>query len=187
MSNQETNSNNFVLKDLTSILTGGYILAGTYAIKYVLDTFLVDDTTLETVSFKAIQLLILLLSLLVLIAASLTIYFKAKKTSKKLDNMLWNVNTKTVFKKFSIGVLVIIFTLFFLVKLAFFNYLAPVFLLFYGVLLFFLKNKNRKDFLILSFLSIVLGVLCFLIPTYWYSSLSILGIAHITYGVVVKN
>jgi hypothetical protein len=29
--------------------------------------------------------------------------------------------------------------------------------------------------------------LCFLIPTYWDAALSIIGIVHITYGLVVKK
>ena len=66
------------------------------------------------------------------------------------------------------------------------DYLTPIFLFLYAVLLFLFKDKERKNLLILSGLSLLLAVMCMLIPTYWYSSLSILGIAHIAYGVVIK-
>ena len=77
--------------------------------------------------------------------------------------------------------------LIFLEKQGLIDYLTPTFLIIYGALLFLLKCKERKNILILSGLSVLLAIMCILIPTYWYSSLSILGIAHITYGVVVKN
>jgi hypothetical protein len=38
----------------------------------------------------------------------------------------------------------------------------------------------------LGSLSLMLGVLCIVIPEYWYSALTILGIAHITYGIVQR-
>lgn len=74
-----------------------------------------------------------------------------------------------------------------LMNQGFIDSLTPTFLIIYGALLFVLKSKERKNLLILSGLSVLLAMMCILIPTYWSSSISILGIAHITYGVVVKN
>jgi hypothetical protein len=48
------------------------------------------------------------------------------------------------------------------------------------------KNKARKNILILVGLSLLLGIYCFVIPSYWYASFTILAIAHATYGVVER-
>ena len=50
-----------------------------------------------------------------------------------------------------------------------------------------MKHKSRKNILIISLVNVLLAALCIVIPSYWYSSLFILGITHITYGVVVKH
>jgi Na+/H+ antiporter NhaD/arsenite permease-like protein len=125
--------------------------------------------------------------ILVFLLSTFTLYFSGKKAAKKTQNKLWNAKTKIVFKKYSFGFCLIFLVLAVLFYIELTNYYIPVFLILYGILLFLLKNKKRKDFLILSGVSVLLGVLCFLIPSYWHSSLSILGIAHIAYGVVVKD
>jgi hypothetical protein len=181
---QETNSNHFVLKGLPSILIGAYILVGAYIIKAILDKLVVTDESLETISLNGIQLLILAVIFHVLVASTLTIYLIEKNKTKKLKKELWNLETKLILKKFVLGIVIITLTLLTLLEFDFYTYLTPIFLLFYGILLYILKNSNRKDFLILAALSALLGVLSFMIPTYWYSSLVILGVAHITYGVV---
>ncbi|TXD53338.1 MULTISPECIES: hypothetical protein [unclassified Polaribacter] len=187
MEKQEKNTNAFILKGVTSMLIGGYIFIAAYALKTILDTFLVSDPTLETLSYKSVQLLAASIILTLLILSAFTLYSSGKKISEKLKENLWTLQTKAIVKNFVIGMLVISLSLIVLVQFDFFSFLTPIFLLFYGILLFFLKNKKRKDFLMLSGLSVLLGLLCFLIPSYWYSSLTILGIAHITYGVVVKE
>ena len=187
LNTQNNFSLNFILKWITSILIGGYFLAGTYAIKYLLDTFLVDAPTLEKLSPKSIQSLIILVILIVLFNSTLTMYFKGKKNAQKLNYNLWNENTKSASKKYVIGVSIISIVLLTLFILDLFNYITPTFLALYGVFLFVFKNNERKNLLIISGISILLACYCFIIPSYWYSSLSILGIAHITYGVVLNK
>ena len=46
-----------------------------------------------------------------------------------------------------------------------------------------LQLWNQKS---ISGICILFSIICFMIPSYWYSALVILGVAHITYGVVVK-
>ncbi|ARV07647.1 hypothetical protein BTO04_13520 [Polaribacter sp. SA4-10] len=180
---QNTFSINFILKGITSILIGGSFLAGTYAIKYLLDT----NTTLEKLSPKSIQFLIILVLLAILVSATLTIYFKVKKTAEKLNYNLWNEDTKLASKKYVTGISIISIVLLTLFILDLFNYITPIFLVLYGVFLFIFKNNERKNLLIISGICILLACYCFIIPSYWYSSLSILGIAHITYGVVLRE
>ncbi len=187
LNTQNNFSVNFTVKGITSILIGAYILAGTYAIKYLLDISLVDDSTIEKLSPQNSQILIFLVVLLILITSAYTIYFKGKKTAEKLNYNLWNENSKATSKKYIIGVSTISLILITLFSLDLFNYITPIFLILYGILIFIFRNNERKNFLIIAGISILLSFYCFLIPSYWYSSLSILGIAHITYGIAVNN
>lgn len=187
MEKQKINSNPYVLKGFTSMLIGGYIFIGSYVLKTILDKFLLENKTLETLSNRGIELIIISVILLIFIISTFTIYNRGKKNSEKLKYNSLNVASKNAIKKYLIGFLIMTITLLFLFKFDFNNYITPIFLIFYGFLLYFLKNNKRKDFLMLAGLSVLLGALCFLIPSYWYSSLTILGIAHITYGVVVKE
>ena len=67
------------------------------------------------------------------------------------------------------------------------DFITPTFLIFYGLLLFAFHKKERKNLLIISGICILFSIICIMIPSYWYSALLILGVAHITYGVVVKE
>ena len=73
-----------------------------------------------------------------------------------------------------------------LMKIGMVNLIAPSFLFIYGIFLLLIKNKARKNILILSALSLLLSIYCFVIPSYWYSSFTILAIAHAAYGVVER-
>jgi hypothetical protein len=178
---------NFSLKGFTSILIGAYIFTAGFLIKTILDGFLIDDNPLEMLSAEIIEVLIIAIAFFILLFSSLALFFSGKRNAKKLEYKLWNRRTKTAFQKYVLGAVILFTSLLLLLNLGFIDYLAPTFLGIYGVLLFLFKSNDRKNLLILSGVSILLAVMCFLIPSYWYSSLSILGIAHLAYGLVVKN
>lgn len=183
MKQLDKKSSFFVLRGFASILIGIYIIAGAYGIKYVVDSALINDDNLKDASVNNNELLILFIVIMVLIATVFTFFVGAKKHTENINFMLWNTNTK----KLTLLILLILFAIIVLFSQGFINFITPILLIIYAIFLFSVKNKKRKDFLILSGISLILGVLCFLIPTYWYYSLFILGIAHITYGVVVKD
>ncbi|WP_299064430.1 hypothetical protein [uncultured Polaribacter sp.] len=178
---------NFSLKGFTSILIGGYFFIAGYLIETILKGFLIDDHALAMFSAEIIEYVVLGIAFLVFQFSSLAIYFSGKRNATKLEITLWNAPTKNAVKKYFLGVLVIFSSLIILMNLGFIDYITPTFLILYGFLLFVFKNEARKNLLVLSGLSLLLALMCFLIPTYWASSLSILGIAHITYGFVVKE
>lgn len=185
--NHDNLSINFILKGFTGILIGVYFLVAAYSIKFILDGFLIDGNVMGIMSVEIIEILIITIVCFVFLLSSLTFFFKGKRVAKKFHCKLWNAKTKTTFWKYFIGNLLLFCLLLFLLNKGFVYYITPSFLIFYGFLLFILKNKKRKDVLILSLISILLGVLCILIPMYWYSSLCILGIAHISFGIVAKK
>ncbi|MDN3619896.1 MULTISPECIES: hypothetical protein [Polaribacter] len=177
---------NFSLKGFTSILIGAYFFIAGFFIETIVKGSLAEETSLDLPS-KTTEILIITAVLLVFLFSSLTLFFNGKKNAKKLQHQLWNDNNKLAFKKYILAFVVIFTSLLILMNLGFITYLTPTFLILYGLLLFIFKNKERKNLLILSGLSLLLAVMCFLIPSYWASSISILGIAHVAYGVVVKN
>lgn len=187
MNKHDNFSVNFSLKGFTSILIGIYIFLAGYLIKTILDGFLVNDNPMEMMSAEIIEVLVITLAGLVFIFSSFALFFSGKRNSKRFQFKLWNGKTKAAFTKYFLSALVIFIVLILLMNQGFIDYITPAFLILYAFLLFLFKNKERKNLLILSGICLLLAVLCFLIPSYWYSSLSILGIAHITYGVVVRN
>ena len=177
---------NLVLKGFTSIITGFCIWGGAYLIKGVLNGFLIDDSPLGMLSLEIIEIFLLGILLFVFIFSNITIIIAGRKVAKKDRFKLWNTKTKNIAFKYLLILTLIFIILNLLINAGLINYLTPALLIQYGLLLYLLKNKGRKQILIISGLAVFLALICFLIPSYWYSSVSILGIAHIAYGVVVK-
>ncbi|APZ45097.1 hypothetical protein BW723_01755 [Polaribacter reichenbachii] len=187
MEKQDHIQPNFSLRGYSSILIGIYFLVAAFLIKKLLMSFLVDENPMGALSPQIIEVLIITILFATFIFSSLTLFFNGKAKSKKLDYKLWNSRTKTILWKFLISFIVIFFVLAYLIFFNYSDYLAPIFLLLYGITLPFLKLKKSKNLFILAGVSLFLALICFLIPNYWYSALLILGIGHITYGLVVKN
>lgn len=179
--------NNFTLKGFTSILIGGYIFIGGYFIENIFKGFLIDDNPLGMLSAEIIEILVLVIIFLVFLFSSLALFFSGKRNAKKQNNQLWNSLTKKATKTYFLLSFLIFAILIFLMNFGEIDIITPIFLTLYAILLFVLKNKKRKNILVLSGLSVLLAIMCFLIPTYWASSLSILGIAHAAYGVAIKE
>ncbi|MEN8775835.1 MAG: hypothetical protein ABF263_07470 [Polaribacter sp.] len=177
---------NFQLKGFNSILIGIYIFLAAYVYKYVLDSYLIDDNPLALLSPQLIEILFISVAFFVTLLSSLALFFSGKRKAKRFQFKLWNGKTKTAFLKYLLGIFIISISVLTLKNYGNINFITPAFLFLYGLLLLILKNKGSKSLYILISLSMLLGILCILIPTYWYSSLTIVAIAHITYGVVVK-
>ena len=182
----DTLESNFTLKGLTSILIGLYFFIAGSIINSIIEGFLIDDNPMGMLSPQIIEIVIFTLIFFVFLFSSLALFFGGKRTAKKFEYKLWNTETKIAFRNYVLKFTVIFLVLTILMNLGFIDYLTPVFLILYGVLLALSMNKQRKNLLVLSGVSILLAAICFLIPSYWHASLSIIGIAHITYGVAVR-
>lgn len=182
----DTFESNFTLKGLTSVLIGLYFFIAGSLTKSIIEGFLIDDNPMGMLSPQILEIAILAIVFFVFIFSSLALFFGGRRTAKKFDYKLWNTETKIAFRNYVLKITVIFLVLTTLMNLGFIDYLTPVFLILYGVLLALSMNKQRKNLLVLSGISVLLAAICFLIPSYWHASLSIIGIAHITYGVVVR-
>ncbi|MCL7763668.1 hypothetical protein MPF19_09605 [Polaribacter sp. Z014] len=177
---------NFSLKGYTSILIGAYFFISNHFIKTILDSTIIEESPLAKTSPESIKTIVISILFLVFLLSSFTLFFFGKRNAKKLQHQLWNAKTKAAFKKYILGIIIITTILIILMNLGFINYLTSTFLVLYGVFLFLFKNKESKDLLVLASLCILLGVLCFLIPSYWSSAISIIAIVHVTYGFIAK-
>jgi magnesium-transporting ATPase (P-type) len=178
---------NFRNKGFTSMLIGAYLMGASYLIESILNGFQIDDNPLGMMSAEIIEMVVLFVIVFVFLFSSFALYFSGRRCAKKLQNKLFNGKTKTALFKYLLISILGFITIYALAGKGFIDYLTPAFLLFYAFLFFALRSKKRKQNLILIGLAVLLAVYCFLIPSYWSASLTILGIAHITYGVVVRN
>mgnify|MGYP000280084344 CR=1 FL=1 len=186
MNNHDNFEVNFSLKGNASIQIGIYFLITAFLIKSILNGFLIDDNPLGMLSTEIVEILIIGITFLTFLLSGLALYFKGKRNAKKFQYTLWNPKTKKNFWLLVLSFVGIYLFLILLMNLGHINLIIPTFLLLYGLLVFLNKNKKRKGLLVLTGICILLGVLCMLIPNYWYSSIFILGITHITYGFVVR-
>jgi hypothetical protein len=176
----------FTLKGVSSILIGIYFYLLAYAYKYVINSFLIDDHALGLLSPQIIEIIFISLAVVFILFSSFSLFFSGKRAAKNFKLLLWNGKTKAVFLKYLIGIAIVFSTLITLMNHGFIDFITPAFLILYALFLFLTFNKTRKSIFILGGLSLMLGVLCFIIPEYWYSAFTILAIAHITYGMVQR-
>ncbi len=178
---------NFRLQGIASILIGAFIFGVSYGIRTIIADFLVDDSTAGMLSVEILELLGIAILFLLFLSASLTLFFTGKKAAKKINYQLWNKASKNALRKYLLIVSFIFGGILILFYAGFVNYVTPFFLISYSALLFIFKNKARKNLLILCGICLLFATMCLLIPSYWYSSLTVLAIAHVTYGVVTKE
>jgi len=187
MTPKEHISENFALKGFTSIQIGFYFLLASYSIKIILEGFLIDDNPMGMMSAEIIEYLIGGIGVFLFLFSSFALFFSAKRRAKKQELPLWNSLSKRIFYKYMASFLVLFIALIFLMKQGFIYFITSVFLFFYGANLLFVSKENNQNIRIISGICLLLAMICFLIPSYWYASITILGIAHITFGIVVKN
>lgn len=187
MTSKDHISENFALKGFTSIQIGIYFLLASYILKIILEGFLIDDNPMGMMSAEIIEYLFISISIFLFVFSSFALFFSAKRRAKKQELPLWNSLSKGIFWKYTASFIVLFIALLFLLKQGFIDFITPVFLIFYGANLLLMSKENNQNIRIISGICLLLALICFLIPGYWYASITILGIAHITYGIVVKN
>ncbi len=184
---QDNFKNNFFLRGFASILIGFYFFLLAYAYKYIIDGFLIENHPLGVISPQILEILCIGLAVVFMVFSSLAIFFRAKRKVKKEGSLLWNKQSKNAFKKYFLAVIIGFSALFILKFYGYVDILTPVFLYCYASMLFLLKSKDNNKLYALIGLAILLALYCFIIPSYWYSSFTIMAIAHAAFGLVEKN
>jgi len=180
---QDTKSPNFILKGFTSVQVGLYFLASAYLIKKTIGNFLVDDTFMMFMSIQLIEFFVVGILFLLSLFSSLAIFYSNRRRVRKLNQKIWNPISKKRFWLFLTHVIISISILVLLYSNGLYNYVGPVGLILYAFLLTALSASN-KAYLLFAFVALLLAVMSFVIPTYWYSSMLLIGVVHFAYGVV---
>lgn len=184
METPHTNNLNFSLNKTTSIFIGSFLLIGAFIIDSIIEGVLIKSNSTEVTFSSITKFYIATTTFLIFLFLVLSILFVEKRKAKKNEYTFWNSSTKSKFLKYTISLFSLFLILMFLLHQDFVNILTPLFLAFYAIILFIFKNKTNKKLLVISGICILLSIICFLIPSYWNSSIYIIGIAHITNGVV---
>lgn len=185
MKNNKSNRTNFVIKGFSSIQIGLYILLSSYLIKSSLDGYVLDGYVDNELSDSQIELFIQILVILTVLFSGITMYFFGFRQAKTSNQELWNTKSKQTALKFIVLFSVLLTLLFFLKSEGKIEFIAPVFLFGFAVH-HLLQSKLVTENLLIPGLCVLLGIVCIVIPSYWYPSLLMLGIAFITLGISAK-
>ena len=184
---KHNSSQNFILKGLNSIQVGLYILLGSYLIKSSLQNFLSDDNPMMMMSIEIIEVICITIVVFVFFFSSFAIFFSNRRNARKSGFKVWNENSKKHFWIYFISMFIGIILLEVLYTMGFISYLATSFFLYFGLALLILNAKKKKPYYLISGICILLSLLVFLIPTYWYSALLIVGTSFLVYGITVRK
>lgn len=170
------------LSGLSGILAGLYAIIGALFVKYLLRKNTGEYIALEGETFK----LILLTAFLTLTISLVTAYLLTVKKAKKNNEMMWNNSSKRLLFHFAIplisgGVFALL-----LLKQGYYDLIAPVTLLFYGLACFAASKYTFRDVQYLGITEIILGLFAVFFSGYglWFWVLGF-GVAHILYGSIM--
>lgn len=186
--NLQPNSDiNFILKGVNSIQIGIYFLLFAYLIKNLLEGFLSDSSLLAMMSIEIIEFQITGLGFVFVIFSYFALFFSSRRTCRKNNQKFWSKPTKATFWITFVLTIVVAFALSYFNSTGFSIQLVSIFFLLYGIYLIFFNFRKKKQLRLFGIICLALAVLTFLIPTYWYNALLIIGVSHIVYGLIVKR
>ncbi len=177
------NSSQFIsLSGLSGILAGVYALVGAFVANFLIVSHRSYYITLESMTFKKI----VLVALLVLIASIATAYFLTIRKAKKQNEKVWNNTSKKLLLNFCIPLFTGGIFSFLLLKNGFYGLIAPVTLIFYGLACVNASKYTFRDVLYLGTTQIILGLIAVEFSGYGlYFWVLGFGICHIIYGSVM--
>lgn len=181
------NSRNFTLFGHNSILIGTYLLLFVYALRSMLDGFLLETSMLGMMSIEIIELTGLSFTILFAILSGTAVFFSCRRNCRKNHIKVWNTPTKRQALLYLTCTMIFIVAMLLSSSLGLSHFLSPIFLSAIGIILLVLnKNRTQAPWL-MTVLALALAMLTIFIPMYWYSALLILGIAFVVYGMTVKK
>jgi hypothetical protein len=180
-------SQNFVLKGSNSIQVGIYFLISAFLLKSLLDGFLSDTSMLGMMSIQIIEGVGLGLVLFLFVFSGLAVFFSNRRRLKKSGYKIWNKKTSSHLLLYVVISIAGIAVMLYQKWEGYSMYLAITFLLFVGALLMVLNTQKKRPLYLLTGISLALAVLSYFIPSYWYSSLLIMGAAFIVYGIMIRE
>lgn len=170
------------LSGLAGILAGFYALIGAFFVRMLIENHSYEYITLESLTFKAI----VGIAILVLFLSLATAYFFSYRKAKRKGETLINSTSKRAFLNFAIpmltgGILIVL-----LLKNQYYGLIAPITLIFYGLACVNVSKYTFRDVRYLGITEIILGLIAVEFAGYgllfWVIGF---GICHILYGSVM--
>ena len=142
---------------------------------------------LGMMSIEIIEVVGLALLLFVFAFSGSAVFFSNRRRLKKAGHGMWNKKTSRQLLFYILwSVLAILFMIY--QKYGGYSmYLAISFLIFVGGALILLNTQRKKPLYLLAGISLALAAISYFIPSYWYSSLLIMGISFVVYGIMIKK
>lgn len=183
---EENNSQNFILKGFNSIQIGLYFMLGAYIVNALLLSFLSDTSPLGMMSIQIVESISFFVIIFITLLSMLAVFFSSRRLARKSSIKVWNKVSKQHFINFLLLVLPGVFFVT-LIKNLGINYITPFFLIFLGFVLIILNSKKKTNYYLLATIPILLSVIVYIIPTYWFSSLLIVGGSFFVFGLINRN
>lgn len=183
MKNQDSPHINFSFTGLTSIFLGSHFLIVAFIIKSIIDDAKLRGEGLRYNYSSLTETYVIIIVIVAFLLFPSSILFTENRKAKKRGYQCLNPTTKRVLIRYSLTLITLFVILFFIGRQELYNYIVPCFLITYSVILFVFERKEYRNVLIISGICILFSIICIIIPSYWYYSLFILGVAHLTYGI----
>jgi|SaaInl59LU_5_DNA_1037362.scaffolds.fasta_scaffold58270_1 hypothetical protein len=177
----------FSFRGLSSVLIGIVILIFSYGIQYAIEDGNFNDKMLVLKGKHQIRNFNILMVIIAFLLFPISIFSAEKIKSKKLGLHKIHQNIIKVLFKYTLTLCGLFIILIIISQNSFFSYITPVFLVFYSCILAVFEQKKQQDLFLIVGLCLFLSLITIMIPSYWYYSLYILGVAHITYGINNKE
>ena len=180
------NTQNFILKGFNSIQIGLYMLLGVYVINAAILGFIADSNPLGMLSIEIIESICMFMLVLVGFFSMFAVFFSSRRAARKSGMAVWNTASKKQVGLYVFAMVLGIFLLSLAKNMAV-NYATPFFLGYLGLFMALVNSQRKKIYDLLVVVSFLLAVVVFVIPTYWYSSLLILGASFFVYGIANRK
>lgn len=184
---ENNNKQNFVLRGFNSIQIGLYFITFTFLFKSLFDGFLSDVSLLGMMSVEIVEFSAIAFILLLILLSGLAVLFSSRRITKRSGYKLMN---KKSFRQFAFYLGWTLPSFLILYTTAYSGhsmYVGVAFLFLLGTILIVLNSNKKRPLYLLAVTSLSLGMISYLIPTYWYSSLMIMGGAFFVYGIMIKK
>lgn len=187
MKNKNSYDPHFSFKGFCSLFIGIIILIVSYTIQYSLEKGNLIHDILALKSKHQIQNFNILLVSIAFFLFPISVFSAEKIKNKKLGLLKIHQNTIKILFKYTLTLIALFIVLIIINQNTLFNYITPIFLVFYSCILLVFEQRKQPDLYIMVGVCLFLTLITLMIPSYWYYSLYILGIAHITYGINNKE
>ncbi len=177
------------LSGLSGIIAGVYALLGAYLANIYIENYykILQTAKFNLESYKLntydLKLKLVSISMIVLIASIITAYFLMVSKAKRINETIWNTASKKLLLSFCIPLLTGgIFGLL-LLKNDYWNLIAPITLIFYGLACENASKYTFRDVRYLGITQIILGLISIQYLGYGLFFWAIgFGLCHIIYG-----